>query len=141
MSDDTLLNLDFGIAPYSARGITETLAPDSASQKMRRTVNGTLVDLSGTQFRKYLVSVQCRDLQPPALSGVWPGQIVTVNCITELCHETGGAFERTAVGGSTRTADGFTYYRPVLTMMVVSFSMDTDEWGGRIGWTLELAEV
>jgi hypothetical protein len=65
-----------------------------------------------------------------------------VDCIVELCHETGtGGFERTAVAGSEREAGGFTFYRPQLTMLVEDFQIDRDEWGGVVGWTLSLAEV
>jgi hypothetical protein len=142
MSDETLLNLDFGVALYSARGLTQSLAPDGASRSMRRTVNGRMVDLSVSGFRKYVSTIQCRDTGSPALSGIWPGQIVVVDCIVELCHETATAGqERTAVAGSEREANGFTYYRPQLTMMVDNFQIDRDEWGAMVGWTLDLVEV
>jgi hypothetical protein len=141
-TDDTLLRLDWGIASYSARGLTETLRPDDTSVNLRRTVNGTLVDLSGTQYRKYLLTITCRDLQAPALGGIWPGMAVTVDCVTELVYETHtGGPERNVVAGSQRTADGFTYYRPQLVMRVTGFSLDTDEWGAMVGWTLDMAEV
>ena len=54
MSDETTLVLSgIGVPPYCARGLTQTLAPIEAAGSQRRTVNGTLVDLSLTQFRKY----------------------------------------------------------------------------------------
>lgn len=139
---DTILDLSIGVASYSVRGVTQSLEPDPSSQQMRRTVNGTMRDLSSAQFRKYVSTISCRDLQPPAFGSLWPGQIITVDCIVELCEEqTTAGLERTAVSGSSRNADGFHYYRPRLTMMVESFTIDTDEWNAYVGWTLRLIEV
>lgn len=138
---DTLLEIDFGIAPESARGINESLQLESGATNQRRTVNGTLRNLASESFRKYLIQLDCNDLQPPAFGNVWPGQIVTVKCITELSYAIGGTPDRDAVSGSVRVRNGFVYYRPQLTAMVDSFDIKTDEWGGRVGWTLKLAEV
>jgi hypothetical protein len=138
---DTLLEIDFGIAPASSRGITEDLSLDDATKKQRRTVNGRLIDLSGTQFRKYRIKLEGSDMLPPALAGVWPGQIVTIKCISELCYAVGGTAERAAVEGSTRVSNGFVYYRPILQAMVEDLSQGTDEWGARVGWSLSLVEV
>lgn len=139
---DSVLNLSVGLAAYSARGVTQTLEPDPSSQQMRRTVNGEMRDLSASQFRKYISTISCRDLQPPAFGSLWPGQIITVDCVVELCEEaTTAGLERTAVSGSEREASGFHYYRPQLTMMVDSFSLDYDEWQAYVGWSLKLVEV
>ena len=139
---DTILALDFGIPDYSNRGIVQTLEPDPASAKMRRTWNGRLVDISSTQFRKYRSTISCSDMVPPALSGIWPGMVVVVDCMQELCYETiGGSPERTVVSGSSRTEGSFTFYRPQLTMRIESFSIEKDEWQAVVGWTLVLVEV
>jgi hypothetical protein len=139
---DTLLSFDFGDAPYSNRGITQSFANDPAATKMRRTVNGRLDDLSDSAFRKYVSTVTCRDMNPPALDGVWPGRQVVVDCIFELSYPTsGGSPSRTVVSGSSRESGSYTFYRPRLTMRVIDFSVDTDEYGAVVGWTLNLAEV
>lgn len=144
MPDSTLLAFaEFDIPPYSARGITQRIEPISATQQLRRTVNGVLTDFSDPIFRKYQSTISCRDMDHPVLDDIWPGMQLTVDCIAEFKHRdaTGEAAARTAVAGSERTADGYVYYRPQLTMLVTGFRVDVDEWGAEIGWTMELAEV
>lgn len=151
----TVLTLSgVGVPPYSARGLTQSLAPIGASQQMRRTINGNLRDFSQSQFRKYGSTISGDDQQPPACDGVWPGRIVTVGCIVELAvqgvepeTETGSdseapfVFGRPAVAGSVRTESGFTFYRPVLTMMVTGFNQGRREWEAGVSWSLDLEEV
>jgi hypothetical protein len=129
------------IPPYSSRGIRQTLSPIAAAAVMRRTINGELKDVSDSAFRKYASSISCRDQQHPAINGVWPGQQVVVDCVCELAYHTAtGSTDRTAVPSSSRVEGDFTFYRPRLTMRVNSFSIDTDEYGAQIGWTLDLEE-
>ena len=131
-----------GVPPYSARGASQTLEPISASQQLRRTINGSLVDLSRSEFRKYRSTISCADQQPPAVDGVWPGQQITVGCISELSYKTsGGSPARSVVSGSSRVEGSYTFYRPSLIMRVVSFSQQTDEYGASVSWSLELEEV
>ena len=141
MSDTLLVLTGIGIPAYSARGLTQTLQPIEAAGSQRRTVNGTLVDLSLSQFRKYRSTIRCSDMEAPALDGIWPGAMVTVACVVELCHPVGGSSERTPVTGSVRTEGGFTFYRPRLTMQVIGLFVEKNEWGAITGWTLELEEV
>jgi hypothetical protein len=130
------------IPPYSARGLSQTLVPIEASASMRRTINGALVDISASQFRKYASTISCTDQQHPALNGVWPGQQVTVNCVCELSYLTsGGSADRTPVSGSSRVEGDFTFYRPQLVMRVVSYEVQTDEYGAAVAWSLQLEEV
>jgi hypothetical protein len=130
MSDDTLLVLSgIGIPDYSARGLTQTLQPIEAAISLRRTINGGLKDLSFAQFRKYKSSISCRDREPPAIDGVWPGHVVTVECVAELCYPTAGSPARPVVSGSTRTQGGLVLYRPQLQMLVTGFSANRDEYG------------
>jgi len=139
---DVLTLSGMGVPPYSARGASQTLEPIQAAQQLRRTINGDLIDLSRPEFRKYRWTISCADQQPPAVDGVWPGRVVTVDCISELSYRTsGGAPSRPVVSGSSRTEGDYTLYRPSLTMRVVSFSQDTDEYGATVSWSLELEEV
>lgn len=142
MPDDTMLVLaGIGVPPYSARGLTQTLDPIEAAGSQRRTVNGTLVDLSLSQFRKYRSTIRGRDQQAPALDGVWPGQSVTVSCTAELCCLAAVAPAKPVVSGSQRTEGSFIFYRPQLVMQVVGFTTERDEYGATTSWTLELEEV
>lgn len=129
-----------GLPPAAIRGVTQTLEPIQAAAQAMRTVNGALVDVSAAAFRKYASVVSCRDQAPPALSGVWPGQQVTVDCVAELVYETAtGAAERTVV--ASRVDGAFTFYRPRLTMRVLSFRTERDEWGAAVGWSMALEEA
>ena len=143
MADETLLILaGVGLPPYAARGVTQTLEPIEASAEMRRTVNGALVDLSYEPFRKYKSTISCQDQDPPAVDGVWPGRLVTVDCVAELCFLTAtGVAERPVVTDSSRNEGPFTFYRPRLTMRVIGFSMSREEYGAGVGWQLQLEEI
>ncbi|HEX2634812.1 MAG TPA: hypothetical protein VHM22_18565 [Bradyrhizobium sp.] len=143
---DTLLVIgsDVGeiIASYSARGLTQTLDPIDASAALARTVNGALIDLSPAQFRKYKSHISCSDLEAPALDGLWPGMVVTVDCVAELGYATAtGSPSRPVVESSQRVSGAWTYYRPRLTMRVMEYTVSRDEYGHQIEWTLSLEEV
>ena len=139
---DVLTLSGIGVPPYSARGASQTLEPIGSSQQLRRTINGELIDISRAEFRKYRSTISCVDQQPPAIDGVWPGRVLTVGCISELSYLTaGGAPARPLGSGSSRTASDYTFYRPSLTMRVVAFSQDTDEYGAAVSWSLQLEEV
>ena len=143
MADQTLLTLSgIGVTPYSARGLTQSLEPIDASVQLRRTVNGALADLSYEPFRKYKSTISGQDQEPPAVDGVWPGQVVEVGCVAELCFLTASASaSRPAVAGSERTDGAFTFYRPVLTMRITGFSVSRDEYGAAVSWQLQLEEA
>lgn len=142
--DPTLISLiGMGVAPYSARGITQTLSPIDGASNMRRTVNGQLRDISDPKFQKYQSTISASDQRPPSLDLVWPGKQLTVWCACELGIEgtlTTG-FGRDVVTGSIRHESGWTYYRPILTMRVTSLSNSFDEWGASNDWSISLEEV
>jgi hypothetical protein len=48
---------------------------------------------------------------------------------------------RTAVAGSARVEGDFSFYRPVLTMRVVGFSVSRDEYGAVVSWQMQLEEA
>lgn len=129
-----------GLPTWAVRGATQTLTPIAAAANMRRTVNGDLVDLSDEVFRKYASTITCTDQAAPSLDGIWPGALVTVDCIAELSYAAGPA-QRDAVAGSVRVDGGTTFYRPSLEMMVTGYQVDHDEYNAAVGWTLTLEEV
>lgn len=132
--------------PTSVRGVSETLAP-----------------IGNPQFDKYRVTIQCSDKNSPAFDalrvGNWKrtvngglidlsgnGSTVTIDCISELAGKLAGSPlsytpVRTVVSGSGRTVDGFYYYRPQLTVGLISKSMDTDEYGAIVQWQAEFEEI
>jgi len=139
----TLLRLSgFGVPPYSARGLSQSYAPIAQAAQNKRTVNGALKDISFPGFRKYASSISGSDQLPPAVDGVWPGLEVTVHCLFELQYLTvGGSPARPVVPGSSRVEGSFTLYRPILVCRINNFSVNTDEYGARISWSMELEEI
>ncbi len=140
MSTESVLVLTgMGVPEYSARGLSQVLTPVRGAADLRRIVNGTLINLSVPEFEKYLSVIRGSDQEPPAVEAVWPGLELTVDCIVELAYiTTTAAPERTVV--ASREANGFTFYRPRLTMLVLDFQLERDEWGDVVAWTLELEE-
>ncbi len=140
---ETVLNLSsMGQPLYSARGLKQTLTPISAAGFLQRDINGSLCNLSDSNFTKYSSVITGEDQAPPAFDDVWPGKLVTVSCICELAYPGYASATRTAVPASIVTdAGGFVRYRPVLNMMVTDFSIDHDEWNRLINWTLSLEEI
>lgn len=138
---ETLLVIDGLLTPYAARGLTQTLEPITQAASLRRSVNGGLVDLSVPELRKYRSTISCADQNVPALDDVWPGQLVTVDCVCELSYASYGLPSRPVVADSEREVGDFTFYRPQLTMVVVSHTVALDEWGAVTTWSLELEEA
>jgi len=140
--DPTILRLaGIGVPPYSARGLQQTLQPIDEAANIVRTINAALVDLSAPQFQKYKSTITGSDQKPPAVDGVWPGKVIIVDCIPELCTDEYGTPSRIVVEGSDHEEAGFLFYRPRLTMMVLGFTMTTDEYGAQVSWTMDLEEV
>lgn len=69
--------------------------------------------------------------------------ILTVDCVSELAYAdtTDAEPERNVVEGSEYTEEGFVYYRPQLTMMVMDYRTSYNEYGVEVNWSLELEEV
>lgn len=131
-----------GVPPYSARGLTQTVQPAAQAAQLRRTVNGSLKDVSFDGFRKYVTTVSGDDQEPPAIDGVWPGLEVVVDCVFELSYRTSGHTpQRTVVEGSSRVSGQYTIYRPRLAMRVVGFNVNKDEYGAQVNWSMELEEI
>ncbi len=140
---DTILVISgMGSMLYQARGLTQTLSVVGEAKQMERTVNGTLLDLSAPQFRKYESKIDCSDVYAAPLDGIWPGMEVTVDCALSLAYLTGraGSPERDVVPGSSWTEGNYTFYRPRLTMLVQSVDPRFDEWKCQNGWSMDLVE-
>ena len=143
---ELLVITPIGVPPYSIRNASQQLQPSRASVNMKRTVNGALINLAPPQLRKYTSTISCTDMDSPALDGVMPGDTVTIECISELSYLTGGSPQRPVVVssdglGSPRIDGDFTFYRPLLVMLVTGYEVSTDEWGAMVAWKLDLEEV
>lgn len=143
-NSDTLLEiLSFGNMLYQARGLTQSLQVIPGATHTERTINGTLIDVSAPQFRKYVTRITASDIDAPPLDNVWPGMQITIYCAASLCYPTGnpGSPARAEVSGSSWVQGGFTFYRPVLVCLVKSVEEHFEEWKAVNGWTLEAEEV
>jgi hypothetical protein len=140
--EGTVLVLSVGGVPlYSARDLSQTLEPIKAAGNTRRTINGILVDLSADKFHKYQSTIQCADIEAPALDGIFPGMTLTVDCVAELVFQTGGTPSRPVVAGSARTVGAYTIYRPRLDMMVTAVTQSISEYSHEVKWDMALEEV
>jgi hypothetical protein len=138
----TLLQISvMGVPLYSARNLSQTLEPIDASKNIRRSINGLLLDVNHPQFHKYKSKITCADARTPSLDGIWPGLTVTVDCVAYLCYPAGGSPQRLVISGSQFTEGSFVFYRPRLTMLVTSSTLQVDEWMGTVPWELDLEEV
>lgn len=132
----------FDTPPFSVRGVEDNLSPIEAASNMRRTINGVLVNLGLDQFRKYKITISCSDQQPPAIDGIWPGELCIVHPVSELCYLTAtGSPDRDVISGTQREEGNFTFYRPSLTMMLLSFNINKDEYGATVSWSMEFEEI
>ena len=131
-----------GVPPYSARGLRQTLEIIDQASQMRRTVNGQLKDISFSSFRKYRSTITGSDQQAPNFNGRWPGLQGVVDCIAELSYAQDlESPDRPVVPGSEIVEGAHTSYRPRLTMRIVNLSVNQDEYGRQIDWSLELEEI
>jgi hypothetical protein len=141
---DTLLNISgMGVLLYQARGLTQSLEVIDAAHSQGRDLDGALRDLSGSQFRKYFSRITCTDSTAPPLDNVFPGLTVQVECACELCYLTGnpGSPARSAVPGTARIMGNYSFYRPVLTMIVRDVQLQSAEWEANVRWKIDLEEV
>lgn len=130
-----------GVPLYAARGLTQTLTPVAeAKPPPQRTINGEARFLGGNQMRKYDSVITCTDHNAPPFSGLWPGDLVLVQCVCELSHLTGTVAERSVVSGSSRTVGDFTLYRPTIEFLVVDFDQAIQEYAAEYQWRLSLTE-
>lgn len=129
-----LSNFSFRAAQHSLELI--------AGPAPERDINGTLIDLTSTQFRKYKVALTCKDFTVPALDNAWIGQQVTLDCALEMAYFTaGGVAQRPSVTGSARIEGAYTFYRMSLTMMITGIKTVFDEWATEYSSDIELEEV
>jgi hypothetical protein len=161
---------DIFFPPASARGIQTSISL-VPSGDMRRTVNGSLVDLTRPALRKYLLSMSADGQALPALAGLWRGMRCTVAPplywtaqapagATELALDRTAADVRAfdavtldALPAPSLSADrrvltfpalprpAYFEYQPVFEALLSSRSDSGDEWEATATWSLEFEEV
>ena len=168
MTVETNLVLGDLVIPIgSGRGITQTIALVDNGD-LRRTVNGTLIDLTRDQNQKYTSNISASDQKTPSLAGIWKGMELVVSCIATIRqlvnpasltatlirdYATGSVFGRdingakitpTSVVGLLATFPSnvvMVEFYPKLTMLVSDISLNTDEYESSQSWDIDLEEV
>lgn len=139
MTDLVIAGVD--VPPYAQRGVEQSYRHVPQAAQFRRTWNGKLVNLATGDFEKIESTITFRDQQDPGIvNDVWPGKVVTVDCLFWLHHPTVGGSPRYGVVESYEE-DGRTFYRPRIVMMVTSYDASWDEWGANHTSTIVLEEV
>jgi hypothetical protein len=170
MSETDLILGVAGLPPESARNCQQELSP-VPNGEFRKSVNGDLLFLETADRRRYRSVISCRDVNSPLMDGIWIGSQLTVGCIQTLWQainpgELNIRLIRPAVDRSVCAVNRFgkpvrffksghdrvelhrphrekifVCFRPWLTMKVINFSLETDEWGMSGGWRLILEEI
>ncbi len=133
----------FSLLPlYSAIGLNQTLEYTDGALVQEETVNGELVDLAVSRFRKLQSTISANAVKPPSFDLIYPGLKVVVGCAYRLSYPTvGGTPGRTVVSGSQFTEGDYTFYQPQLLMMVGKMTGRFDEWEAGNDWSIQLREV
>jgi len=126
---------------YSARGLSHKMSYIDGAMVQEYTVNGELVDLSLSRFRKLQLVISANDVRPPSLDACYPGREVIVECANVFSYPTiGGTPGRTPVSGSEFIEGDFTFYRPTITAILGQPSDGFEEWEAGHAWTLQMRE-
>ncbi len=154
---------------YALRGCTQTLY--AFGEAGVRTLSGKWIQSPHVCKKKYRSTIFCKDLYPVSLEGIWPGDILGVHCVQRFITSAVTSGERvhlhrkpvqgsflfhTEEGEETvedieednqyvtvpqHFKTGFLSYRPLLHMVLLTFSFETHEWKRASGWKMELEEV
>ena len=124
----------------SAFGVETDLQLIGSGNRLRRTVNAKLVNISDPAFDKFLVTLSASDMILPAIAGLRHGDAVTVECPLVI-RERGATPSRPAVPGTVSTGPGWVEYRPVLDCLVDDPVMSERESKAEASWSLRLEEV
>ena len=96
-----------------------TLEPIEQATAVARDCRGILADISLAQFRQYKVTISCTDHEAPQLTGIWPGQDVTIVCVPGL--------------GVPDSIDG----QMTLLCKITFWRTSREEWMAETAWELE----
>ncbi|MDR0555396.1 MAG: hypothetical protein LBG20_00045 [Holosporaceae bacterium] len=158
-----------GLPPESARNCQQELSP-IPNGEFKKSINGDLLFLETNERRRYKSVISCKDVNSPIIEGIWIGSQISVGCIQHLWqginpreHRVGlirppvrdSVCAITGLGDSVRfhlndcdvtlsethEEKVFVCFRPWLTMKVMNFCLETNEWGMSGGWKLFLEEL
>lgn len=119
MAFTSLVITGASIPEYAGLGLVEDIGVIDQAKQIRRTVNGSLIDLSDSNFRKRTWRISANEaIAFPDFSALWPGAAVTITTISEF-------------GGEPLTISG----------RVMTWETSFDEWAKRYDWSLEVEEI
>lgn len=132
----------------------------------RRSANGDMIVLPNTSRRKYRTDISGADHLPPAISGLFENDLITVYSISKLpqapSSSTQTTLSRRPVEGSvfavdaagndvpvsvngkivTHSADAaVVFFRPILDCVLLSLSSDEEEISKDVYWSMTFEEV
>ncbi len=142
----TVLGVD-ALPFYSARGLTQTYKPirEIANNRnnIRRTVGAVLIDITPPEFRLLETVISSDDQRPPQLDSIWPGTTFLMGCCAYRAYPTGGTPDRaeSSASAASFTEGPFTFYLPLLTVMLLDFNNAFAEWQAGNRWEMTFAEV
>lgn len=169
MNESNLILEMIGLPPESARNCVQELYP-IPNGEIKKSINGNILFLEATERKKYKSIISCKDINTPIIDGIWIGSQINIGCIQNLWQainpgkqsiqlirpavnnsvcaidKFGNPVEFTIDGDEvtlTKTHDEriFICFRPWLTMKVIDFSMETNEWGMSGSWKLITEEI
>lgn len=148
------------ILDKTARNIKQSYSRIETGGEIVRLANGTRVSLRRPAFDKYKTEISGQASRKPPIDHLKRGSVITVHCAVhfdEPGYVAAGMLLRPAVPGSLKyfgqtngqpvelaaAAPGilFTAYRPIMTLMVDDVSVDEDEMGASVSWTITAEEV
>lgn len=167
-NSNLIINLA-GHSSYSISNCTQELTP-IPNGEFRKSINGNLLFLETSERHKYRSTIICKDGNAPFSNGIWIGSHVFIGCVQSLWQVVEPGHKqilliRPAVAGSIcvfnnfgdnirfRIRDNeislqqkyedkvFVCFRPWLSMKVIDFVLETDEWNMKGGWKLQLEEI
>lgn len=168
MESELTINIG-GLPPFSARGCEQELIPISQGD-FHRNINGDLIYLGDNTHTKYKSVIKCSDKAAIATDGLYRGREIQLGCIQRLwqkfeANQREIRLDKVPVEGSvyaynednieimitqakgrgalleTPHPKGYICYRPLLCMRIVQYSLNTNEWGIKVGWQMECEEI
>lgn len=168
MESELTINIG-GFPPFSARGCEQELTPIENGE-FHRNINGDLIYLGSDTHARYKSTIKCNDKAAIATDGLYRGREIELGCIQRLwqkfeANQTELVLDKIPVAGSlyaysddkteitilkvngknitlaAPNPGGYLCYRPLLSMRVVQYSLNTNEWGIKVGWKMECEEI
>ena len=154
------------IPRHAGFGVEQSLAFIEHAGQSKRDVNGGLIRIQNSLFRKYTTEISVSRTGTPTFGNLDSQDLLTIHCVVEITQRiAGGAatLSRDPVPGSVRCfnsndraitgfavtdrsvtgASGATYltFRPILECAVSAFSWSKNEITGEVAWSLSAQEV